>query len=659
MPGIAGIVSSLERDTLPVILSRMTAAMNRQGSEVRNWLGGGVGLSTVGRSAPSMLAERGDCVLALAGRVVPDETLAERLRMAPEARSPERMPQCLLDLYLHLGPQALEGLNGAYVAVIWDEPGAMLTIVGDRNGMEPLYYWRQGSRLVFASRVRAVAAHPRFNHRVDPVALFDLLAAEQMLDERTLFADAQALPPAARLTLKHEQFDVESYWSPRFYVPGSHAPDEDEAIDGMADRVSAAVARQLQSIGGAGQWAPSTSSLIPDTYPLFPHLAAGEETGASTAPQPAEEPYASGLLACLLLTGGLDSRLLAAALTRVADPGQVSAATIGHARARDVCYGAEIARATGLPHTILPSNPRYLADYAVECVLRTEGALNVHASWILGASAHLLDAGISAVITGVGAEAVSGRHWLAEQPVTTRQQALERFTGVRWAYPKAGGLLREEFREDAFLASRESLRHTLDAAPSDHLLGWADYFSYRQARRKPTGSILAEETVVLEPYFDNDLMDYVFRLPPAMRLGGQLFKKMILYRFPEVATIGYTDSGLMLADEILSLPRGRSLADWINDMRARLWKRAARALPLLSGTQQSDNPAHAIYYNTWLRTDARAFVTDLLVHEDLYSDFLDAARVHRLVEDHMTGRADAYRLVNAVVTFALWRKLMG
>jgi hypothetical protein len=31
--------------------------------------------------------------------------------------------------------------------------------------------------------------------------------------------------------------------------------------------------------------------------------------------------------------------------------------------------------------------------------------------------------------------------------------------------------------------------------------------------------------------------------------------------------------------------------------------------------------------------------------------------VHRMVEDHMSGQADEFRLISAVSTFVLWRKL--
>jgi len=191
------------------------------------------------------------------------------------------------------------------------------------------------------------------------------------------------------------------------------------------------------------------------------------------------------------------------------------------------------------------------------------------------------------------------------------------------------------------------------------LLGWSDYFSYRHTRRRPTGSILAEDAQVLEPFFDNELVDYVFRLPPALRGRGNLYKKMIIYRFPEVASVGYSDSGLVLLDELTGKPSPERLRSWLGDTARQIKRRASRQLSFLGLPAPSDNPAHAVLYNTWLRTAARPFVLDIIAQKDLYADFLDAARVRRMVDDHMTRRADSYRLVNAVVTFALWRKMMG
>ncbi len=95
----------------------------------------------------------------------------------------------------------------------------------------------------------------------------------------------------------------------------------------------------------------------------------------------------------------------------------------------------------------------------------------------------------------------------------------------------------------------------------------------------------------------------------------------------------------------------------MQEYRRRARRRLGRNLPFLRSPSYGDRPAQAIYYNHWLRTAARSFVLDLLRREELYADFLDANAVHALVEEHMAGRRDEFRLVSGVVSFALWRKI--
>ena len=405
------------------------------------------------------------------------------------------MSECLLALYRHQGPAGLQGLNGSYVAAVWDGLDRRLTLVGDRFGLQPMMYWQIGKRLVFSSRAQAIACHPQFTKLINPVAIFDLLATEQMIDERTLLTEVHSLPPAGLLTFCNGYLDVRSYWEPVLYQPGDVQPDEQTAVDGLADRICTAVDRLLFTMDGKDD-----------------------------ANQPS---------LCLLLTGGLDSRALAGAIAYRSEQVLLVSNTIGHEKARDVRFGREIARAAGLEHTVLEADPNYLPKFARDCVRRTEGGINVHASWILAEADYLEQAGITRVMDGVGAEAVSGRHWLSDQPVSTISEAVDRLCDVRWTFSRAARLMRPELRADAEQCTRASLRRTLDEAPANHLLGWADYFAYRQNRRHPSGSILSEDAQVLEPFFDNDLIDYAYRLSPALRAKGGLYKKMIASRFPE------------------------------------------------------------------------------------------------------------------------------
>lgn len=164
--------------------------------------------------------------------------------------------------------------------------------------------------------------------------------------------------------------------------------------------------------------------------------------------------------------------------------------------------------------------------------------------------------------------------------------------------------------------------------------------------------------MVLEPFFDNELVDYAQRLPPELRRAGALYRKSIARHFPGLAQVEYTDSGARLADAAGN-STAQQLQSWLLGWSRRARRQAALRLPFLGLPLISDDPDRAIQYNTWLRTANRTYALNLLSRDDLYGDVFDAPAVRRLVEDHMAGRRDAFRLVNGVLTFALWRQLAG
>ncbi len=625
MPGISGWVADGGAAPSAETINRMSAALQtRDIFTHQTWAGPQAGLQVVDWDAERQLAQMDGSALALTGQLLVDETLEERLRCLPEpvhlpAAGDFQLARSLLKLYLQSGTQALQGLNGMYALAIWDDALARLTLLTDRAGLHPLYYWHGSGGFYFATRVAALASLPAFPRQVDPAAVMDLLAAEQMLDERTLFAAARALPPGAMLTFDRRGPTLTRYWQPRLHQSGGPELPEADALDGLYYYVQQAAERAVKNIVYTN---PRNNGHHPS--------------------------------ACLLLTGGLDSRLLAALLTCSGENNLLCAGTIGHERAYDVLFARKIAQATGLFHNTIASDPAYLVKFAETGVRRTDGGFNVHASWVLGMEQFLLDHHITGVLTGVGAENISGRHWLSEQRVPTREAAFERLVCERWNYPRSVQLLRSDLRAAALEESQASLWRTLAEAPGDAPLGWGDYFSFRQSRRHPTGNILSEAARVFEPYFDTDLVDFAYQLPPVLRGGGALYRKMIIERLPQVAGIGYSDTGQRL--------NGQNCNDsspWSAQLQAfnrRLIRQLERRLPLLRGEPFGDKISQTIYYNHWLRTAARTFILNLLDRTELYADVFDVAQVQRLVNAHMSGQADAYRLVDAVLTFVLWRK---
>jgi asparagine synthetase B (glutamine-hydrolysing) len=468
-----------------------------------------------------------------------------------------------------------------------------MLLVNDRYGLQPFYYWRGPHELVFGSQMKAIAAHPAFKRQVNPLGLADLLATGQMMGEHTLYAGVKALPPATRMLFEAGYLAMETYTRLPFYASGWADHEPKQAVEELDLHVQAALKR----------------CLIPG--------------------------------ARLLLSGGLDSRLLAGYLGEIKSGAAYSASSIGTPRSRDVSLGREAAGQAGLPHHVVSVEPTYLRDYAPRCVERTEGSTNAVAAWIFSAEDDLALHPAPAFITGVGAEVITGQHMLAEQNPQNEQDALNWLFNQRWAYNQASALLRPELRP-AIAESQDSLARILTRSPEELLSSRLDDFHYRMIRRQPTGSLLSAVVEVREPYFDNDLVDFALRLPPQLRTGGRLFIDLLQLRFPALAEI----PGATIP------PRASSLQHAWRRMNRRL----ARAFNFFTGGPYGDDPALPVYYNHWMRTESRSYVYSLLANGDLLGDFCNMRAVRRLLADHMAGRSDSYRLLGALVTFAEWRK---
>ncbi|MGE0706435.1 MAG: asparagine synthase (glutamine-hydrolyzing) [Planctomycetota bacterium] len=214
------------------------------------------------------------CVLAYNGEVYDHEALRAELAAGGHAFRGSSDTEVLLalceralDAPAHDAPQglarALARVNGMFALALWDRERGALALARDRLGIKPLYWAKQGERVLFGSELRALRAAPGFSAELDPDALAAYLRRQYVPSPRTIYRDARAVAPGTILWLEPGQPPREErYWelpAPDHDAlgrdaPGSQGDGRQGGAAELAPLLRAAVRRRLRADVPLGAW---------------------------------------------------------------------------------------------------------------------------------------------------------------------------------------------------------------------------------------------------------------------------------------------------------------------------------------------------------------------------------------------------------------------
>ena len=147
----------------------------------------------------------------------------------------------------HYGVRAfVPQLNGMFAFALWDARERRLCLVRDRFGKKPLYIFQKGSRLVFASEVKAFMALPEFSVEVNPSALAEYFVFQNIFRSHTLFRNVDILPPATIMEVDSGGIRKATYWDFDFSRP-DESLSERETVEETRRLLTVSVERQLVS----------------------------------------------------------------------------------------------------------------------------------------------------------------------------------------------------------------------------------------------------------------------------------------------------------------------------------------------------------------------------------------------------------------------------
>jgi asparagine synthase (glutamine-hydrolysing) len=181
-------------------------------------------------------------------RAISDATLDR-----PFAPSGDSAAALILDAYRAWGSDCARRLEGDYTFVVWDRETHTLTAARDFSGSRPIYYGRDGERLIVASLASVVARHTPHRGEIDLEALGVSVAGLFNVGTETSYRGVSLLPVGHTLTMTRDgRTEIRQHWEAPAVVdrPASF----DEGAEELRALLTASVDERLTANATSALW---------------------------------------------------------------------------------------------------------------------------------------------------------------------------------------------------------------------------------------------------------------------------------------------------------------------------------------------------------------------------------------------------------------------
>ncbi|WFE68801.1 asparagine synthase (glutamine-hydrolyzing) [Thiomicrospira sp. R3] len=122
--------------------------------------------------------------------------------------------EVILKAYHKWGIEAVHHFNGMFAIAIFDNQAQTLTLIRDRAGVKPLYWYQKDGLFMFASELKSFHQHPAFVKELNNDGLALFLQYGYIPQPHTIFNHTHKLKAGHVLTLntQNSQLNIEKYW---------------------------------------------------------------------------------------------------------------------------------------------------------------------------------------------------------------------------------------------------------------------------------------------------------------------------------------------------------------------------------------------------------------------------------------------------------------
>jgi asparagine synthase (glutamine-hydrolysing) len=619
MPGLVGIVTTQTANTEKLLSKMCHAIKHEKWYKTDTYVNKTVGLGRVHLGIfnpelqPLFNEDKTVCIL-MDGEIYDYQKMKEDLVSKGHEFSVDNDPEFILHLYEEYGTDFVHKLNGSFTLVIWNEKSHELLIINDRYGLRPLYYTEHNGYLLFGSEVKAILRDETFKRIVDDRSVADFFSFGYILGDKTFFRGIELLPPASILTYNNTgHVSIEEYWIFNFNEE-NEVQTEGYYVEKFSNLLLQAVERQMDGEFRFG---------VP-------------------------------------LSGGLDSRVIAASIYKKHYP--LDTFTFGKPNCDDARFAQKVANKLGTQHHFFEFKLDDLAFYAEKAVYLTDGLLNcIHAHRTMQTSGEMREY-IDVALSGM--EAL----WCFVFPITemdARKDSYIQSTDDMVLFQPMFIPLSYGFRKQLFSQSyyskiknypSKSIKNIRKKIPKNSMkispFKMIEYYDLTQRQRRFAvyGPVIMRSKIEVRiPLLDNNLMDFVFTLPPELRTEDKLISvKTIVGIFPELISIPWQKTGLPITPSNLQLEIHNKI------------KGVKRRINRITGKKIFEDTKKFADYDDWMRDNKKLkeYILNILLDERaLARPYFNPKSIKEILDLHMSGKENHSELIGRLLTFELWHRL--
>lgn len=518
--------------------------------------------------------------------------------------------ECLLQAYLRRGVNGFKDLNGSFCGILWSNRDKRIILVTDKLSTRPIYYALKDKELIFSTHARAILQYPGFLRKINEMAIVKFLMYGKIgiIGDDTFFNGVKTMPPASILVTTKDEYEIHQYWDLE-YKEGKNF-DAKKCAENLAKIFSRSINTLINRFNGN---------------------------------------------VALLLSGGLDSRSILAALNPIEE--RVTAITFGINRCTDINIAKKVASKFEVNHLVIEYDPEDLARYANYIVYVTDGQDIVSVSYIPYIIQKTAEYGSNIVMHGFALDNLLGGIFLRGEYFKIKD--VKEFIYLlekNWSLFSVNELrciLGIKLSSLINIAKNEFIKVAM-MCKGDSFPNKANYFSARtRLRFISMGSVIIREFAEeLLPAITDGALDIITKIPARERYNHKFHRKFLLRLSIKASKVPY---GNILVPPILPHKLWRPVQGFFFIIDKIMKKMSNGRISLFTSYFDFDKILRES--KEW-----RKLLWDLLVREDalVYRfGYLNRQCVLEIIKGHLRGKNNGLKLAYLMTLEIFLRTFFG